>query len=220
MRASLFLKLAIAIFWISAPCGAGSMPWASNDYVDLYFRIYNGHVPLPHLREEKQKALFNHLIDPENLASIQSAAMSGDDKLRQLDIILATLGTYRARYDNAVFVGEPLEQELALVQAYELQVLGCMAGLLPSGAEASVSHPSWITLIGGVIASVANQTTYSPRQNALMAEAIVRNYPAIAAALSDGDRNLLRAAALKLDVADDNEIRRQARQQVRRTVFQ
>jgi hypothetical protein len=220
MRLSLFLKLGIAIFWISAPCSAGSMPWASNDYVDLYFRIYNGHVPLPHLREEKQKALFNHLIDPENLVSIQSAAISGDDKLRQLDIILATLGTYRARYDNAVFVGEPLEQELALVQAYELQVLGCMAGLLPSGVEASVSRPSWITLIGGVIASVANQTTYSPRQNALMAEAIARNYPTIAAALSTGDRNLVRTEALKLDVGGDNEIRRQARQQVWRTVFQ
>jgi hypothetical protein len=222
MRPSLFFKLLVAIAGVvaSPSANAGSMPWASNDYVDLYFRIYNGHVPLPHLREEKQKALFNHLVDPENLVRIQSASMSGDDKQRELEIILSTLGTYRARYDNAVVVGEPLEQELALVQAYELQVMGCMARLLPSGTATGVSHPAWITLIGGVIGSVENHQTYSPRQNAIMAEAIARNYPTIAAALSTHERDLVRAEALKFDESDTNSIRRQAREQVRRTLLQ
>jgi hypothetical protein len=38
----LFLKLLAAVAGVVASPGAhaGSMPWASNDYVDLYFRSY------------------------------------------------------------------------------------------------------------------------------------------------------------------------------------
>ncbi len=219
MQLSLVLKLFVVVV-ASQSAWAGSMPWTSNDYVDLYFRIYNGHVPLPHLRAEKQKVLFNHLVDPQNLVRIQSAALSGDDKLRQLNIILATLGSYRARYNYAVFVGEPLEQELAMVQAYQLQVLSSMARLSSAISPTGASHPSWITMIGGVIDAVENRKTYSPAQSAMMADAMARNYPIIAAVLTHDERNLIRAEALKLDAADDNALRRHATEQIRRSVFQ
>ncbi len=51
MRLSLFSKLLVAFTAVvaSQSAWAGPAPWASNDYVDLYFRIYNGHVPLPML---------------------------------------------------------------------------------------------------------------------------------------------------------------------------
>ena len=222
MRPALVPGLLITAFWMyaSATAWAGPVPWASNDYVDLYFRIYNGQVPLPHMRDAKQNALFNHLIAPENLASIAAAAVSDDEKRQQLEIILASLSAYRSRYNYAIFVGEPLQQELAMVQAYQLQVMGCLARLSPHGIKAGDSHPAWTTLIGGVIDAVENRTTYSPSQSFIMADAIVRNYPVIALALSAGDRNLVRAEVLKLDHAGDNADLEDARQQIRHSVLQ
>ena len=222
MRLSLLLKLLAAVIWVLASCQAqaGTKPWAGSDYVDLYFRIYNGQVPLPHLRDEKQKALFDHLIDSENLARIQSASVPAAEKLRQLEIIFATLGAYRAHYNYAVVVGEPLEQELAMIQAYQLQVLGSMAKLSPNSGLTGASHASWATLMSGVISSVANRKIYSPRQNAIMADAFARNYSAIAAALTSDERNLVRAEVSNLNDADDNAVRQHAREQIRHAVFQ
>lgn len=50
--------------------------WSSHDYVDFYYRHYNGHVPLPHLRDETQKDLFRHLTDPGKITRIQRALSS------------------------------------------------------------------------------------------------------------------------------------------------
>ena len=218
MQPPLFLKLSVAILCLiaSPTANAGTVRWASADYVNLYFRIYNGHEPLPHLREAKQKALFNHLIDPENLTGIQSASMSTDDKLHQLEIIMAMLGSYRARYNYAVFVGEPLEQELAMVQAYQLQAMASIAKLSPHNSP----RAAWVTLIGGVIDAVGNHQIYSTRQNAIMAEAIVHNYPAIAPMLSNEERIIIRTAALKLDDGSGNDALRQAKEQILRVIVQ
>ncbi len=159
---------------------ADDSPWTSRDYVDFYFRHYNGHVPLPHLRDETQKALFNHLIDPGNITRIEQAPVSNDEKLRQLRIILAILGSYRAAYNVAVIVGEPLQQELTLVQVHTLEVAAAVARLIKSGDGAATA---WATLVEGVIISVGDSETYSPAQRTLMANAITLHYPAIAAVL-------------------------------------
>jgi hypothetical protein len=222
MRPSLVLKCLAMVLWgFGSSCAsAGPAPWASSDYVDLYFRVYNGQVPLPHLRDARQKTLFTHLIDPENLLYLQSAAVPQGEKQRQLEIILATLSALRSRYNGAIIVGEPLAQELALVQAYELQAMGSLAKLSPQDAKGDVSHPAWTTLIGGVIDDVENSKTYSPQQSAILADALARNYPAIAVALSAGDRSLVRAEALKLGDAGGNAVLKDARQQIRKSVLQ
>jgi hypothetical protein len=216
MWPSLLLKLPVIalLIFASSVANGGAAPWASNDYVDLYFRIYNGQVPLPHLRDEKQKVLFSHLVDPENLENLVSAPVSAAEKRQQLEIILTSLSEYRSRYNYAIFVGEPLEQELALVQAYQLQVLAAMAGLQPTGQHAAPSHPSWTTLIAGVIDGIGNRKTFSASQSAVMADAITRNYPAIAVALSAGDRKLIRTEALKMGDAGDSEGLDEARHQL------
>ena len=79
-----------------------------------------------------QKALFNHLIDPGNITRIEQAPVSNDEKLRQLRIILAMLGSYRAAYNVAVIVGEPLQQELTLVQVHTLEVAAAVAKTSPT----------------------------------------------------------------------------------------
>lgn len=174
---------------------ADGSQWTSRDYVDFYFRHYNGHVPLPHLRDEKQKALFHHLIDPGNITRIEQAPVSNDEKLRQLRIILAILGSYRAAYNVAVIVGEPLQQELTLVQVHTLEVADAVARLIKSGDGASTA---WATLVEGVIEAVADNTRYSSSQRIAMADAVILHYPAIAAVLSGNERRRLDEALKRM----------------------
>ena len=196
MRASRFVWLCLALTVTAAR--AEDSPWTSRDYVDFYFRHYNGHVPLPHLRDAAQKALFNHLIDPGNITRIEQASVSNDEKLRQLRIILAILGSYRAAYNVAVIVGEPLQQELTLVQVHTLEVAAAVARLIKSDDGAATA---WATLVEGVIISVGDSKTYSPAQRTLMANAITLHYPAISAVLSGKERRRLDEALKRMKLA-------------------
>ena len=196
MRASWRVWLYLALS-VTATRADGSQ-WTSRDYVDFYFRHYNGHVPLPHLRDETQRALFNHLIDPGNITRIEEAPVSNDEKLRQLRIILAILGSYRAAYNVAVIVGEPLQQELTLVQIHTLEVAAAVARLIKSGDSAATA---WATLVEGVIISVGDSETYSPTQRTLMANAITQHYPTISAVLSEREHHRLDEALKRMKQA-------------------
>jgi len=202
--ATVVLSLGLAL--ATSVASAEESQWTSRDYVDFYFRHYNGHVPLPHLRDEKQKALFNHLIDPGNITRIEELPASDDEKLRQLRIILAILGSYRAAYNVAVIVGEPLQQELTLVQIHTLEVAAAVARLVKTSPESNGAATAWATLVEGVIISIGDRTLYSPAQSILMADAITLHYSAISAVLPEDERLRLRARALKLDDASDNEV--------------
>ena len=193
----LCLGLAIA----TAVAKADEARWTSRDYVDLYFRHYNGRVPLPHLRDEAQRALFNHLIDPANITRIVEAPVSNDEKLRQLRIILAVLGAYRAAYNVAVIVGEPLEQELTLVQVHTLEVADAVAKLVRLSPADEGSSTAWATLVEGVIESVGDSKVYSPAQRAIMANAVILHYPAIAAVLAEDERHRLDEAVKRMKAA-------------------
>ena len=208
MRASWIVWLCLALTATAAR--ADGSQWTSSDYVDFYFRHYNGHVPLPHLRDETQKALFNHLIDPGNITRIEQAPVSNDEKLRQLRIILAILGAYRAAYNVAVIVGEPLQQELTLVQIHTLEVAAAAARLMIMSPASDGAATAWATLVEGVIISVGDNKLYSPAQSVLMADAITLHYSAIAAVLTEEERLRLRAQALKLGDASGNEVLREA----------
>ncbi len=195
MRTS-FAVLSLAL--ATGIAAADDSQWTSRDYVDFYFRHYNGHVPLPHLRDETQKALFHHLTDPGNIARIQQAPISEGEKLRQLRIILAILGSYRAAYNVAVIVGEPLQQELTLVQIHTLEVAAAVAGLLKPGDGASTA---WATLVEGVMESVGDGERYSSAQRTAMADAVTLHYPAIAAVLSGTERQRLDMALKRMKQA-------------------
>jgi hypothetical protein len=196
VRASWRIWLCLALT-ISA-ARADDSQWTSRDYVDFYFRHYNGHVPLPHLRNAAQKALFSHLIDPGNITGIEQAPISNGEKLRQLRIILAILGSYRAAYNVAVIVGEPLQQELTLVQIHTLEVAAAVAGLIKSGDGATTA---WATLVEGVFISVGDSETYSPAQRTLMADAVILHYPAISAVLTENERHRLDEALKRMKQA-------------------
>jgi hypothetical protein len=198
MSASVIVRLCLGLALATAAAKADEARWTSSDYVDLYFRHYNGRVPLPHLRDEAQKALFNHLVDPANIIRIETAPISNEEKLRQLRIILAVLGAYRAAYYVAVIVGEPLEQELTLVQVHTLEVAEAVAKLVRLSPAEEGSSTAWATLVEGVIESVGDSKRYSPTQRTVMAEAITRHFPAIAAVLSEDERQRLDEALKRM----------------------
>ncbi len=199
MRASWCVCLCLVLTVTAAR--ADDNQWTSRDYVDFYFRHYNGHVPLPHLRDETQKALFNHLIDPGNIARIEQAPVSNDEKLRQLRIILAILGSYRAAYNVAVIVGEPLQQELTLVQVHTLEVADAVAKLVRLSHADEGASTAWATLVEGVIESVGDSKRYSSSQRAVMADAVTLHYPSIAAVLSETERHRLDEALKRMKQA-------------------
>jgi len=199
MRVSGIVWLCLALAITAAR--ADDSQWTSRDYVDFYFRHYNGHVPLPHLRDEKQKALFNHLIDPGNITRIETASASNDEKLRQLRIILAILGSYRAAYNVAVIVGEPLQQELTLVQIHTLEVADAVAKLVRLSNTDEGSSTAWATLVEGVIESVGDSKRYSSIQRTMMADAVTLHYPAIAEVLSVNERHRLDEALKRMKQA-------------------
>jgi len=196
MRASGIVWLCLVLTITAAR--ADDSPWTSRDYVDFYFRHYNGHVPLPHLRDAAQKALFNHLIDPGNITRIEQAPISNDEKLRQLRIILAILGSYRAAYNVAVIVGEPLQQELTLVQVHTLEVADAVAKQVRLSHADEGASTAWATLVEGVIESVGDSTRYSSIQRAIMADAVILHYPAISAVLSKTERHRLNEALKRM----------------------
>lgn len=199
MRASWCVWLCLVLTITAAR--AEDSQWTSRDYVDFYFRHYNGHVPLPHLRDEKQKALFKHLIDPGNITRIEESPASDDEKLRQLRIILAILGSYRAAYNVAVIVGEPLQQELTLVQVHTLEVADAVAKLVRLSQADEGASTAWATLVEGVIESVGDSKRYSSIQRAVMADAVILHYPAIAAVLSENERRRLDEALKRMKQA-------------------
>ena len=222
MIASLRVRLCLAcgVVFASAGATAGGAPWSSHDYVDLYFRYYNGWVPLPHLREKESKALFSHLIDSGNITRIEEAPIPNDEKVRQLQIILAMLGAYRAAYNSAVIVGEPLEEELTLVQAYALQVADRVARLLRRSPDTGGSPAVWATLVEGVVVSVGDNKLYSPEQSAIMADAIAMYYPAIAALLPENERRHICAQVLALGDTNSDVALHEARERMKRAVLQ
>ena len=130
------------------------------------------------------------------------------------------LGAYRAAYNSAVIVGEPLEEELTLVQAYTIQVAGHVATLLRKSPESQGSTAAWATLVEGIIVSVGDNAHYSPEQSAILADAIAMHYPAIAALLPENERNRIRAQVLLLDDASSNTKLHEARERMKRAVLQ
>jgi hypothetical protein len=217
---SVRLWLACGLALATAGANASDAQWTSHDYVNLYFRHHNGWVPLPHLREKESRALFSHLIDSSNIARIEMAPISNDEKLGQLRIILAVLGAYRAAYNAAVLVGEPLEEELTLVQAYTLQVAGHVANLSRMSPDGGGSPAAWATLVEGVIESIGDDEFYSTEQKAIMADAISTHYPAIAAALQDDERRRIRVQVLALGNASSSAALDEPFERMKRIILQ
>lgn len=195
-RSSLRLGLILACVLSALPALAGGTfpspehPWTKRDYVDFYFAHYNGNQALPHLRNAEGRALIERLVDPQNIAHIVEGPASLADKRLQIATILMAAGEIRSAYNYAVFVGEPLSEELTRVQDFTLAVVDA-AARLSQGEVGATSISAWQTTVSGVMHSLGERDVYSTDQRIRLTDAIARCYPALYALLNEADRNAL-----------------------------
>jgi hypothetical protein len=178
-------------------------PWTKREYVDFYFTHFNGNLALPHLRSAEGRALVERLADPGNVTRIIESPASLADKRLQIATILMAAGEIRSAYNYAVFVGEPLSEELTRVQSFTLAVVDAAARLAQGEASAS-SVSAWRTTLSGVIHSLGEREIYSIEQRTRLTAAIAQHYPALHPLLSDDDRRDLqrRVSALAIEEED------------------
>src|SRR5688572_5664220 len=131
--------------------------WSTGDYVDFYFAHFNGNRALPHLRSQETARLFERIISRDNVRVILEGSMAQERKRADLALILATMGEIRAAYNYALFVGEPLSEELTRIQSFMLFLIE-LAVRLESDAGSGVSAAAasaWKTTLWNVVASLS-----------------------------------------------------------------
>jgi hypothetical protein len=178
--------------WAEGAYPEPDRPWNQGDYVDFYFMHFNGSQPLPYLRKEPQKAVFERLVDRANIVAIVAADTSIAQKIRQVDLILAITGEARASYNYQVALGEPLQQELTDIQVFALYLVDVAAKLATEGRRPA--SLSWATTYSGVVHSLSEYSNYSTPQRQQLVEALFEHYPALEPGLNVKERQELKAA--------------------------
>jgi hypothetical protein len=192
-------------------------PWTTSEYVDFYFAHYNGNRALPHLRAEDTRLVFQRIVDPENVLRIIESSASHEQKRAGIAMILATIGEIRAAYGYAVFVGEPLQEELVQVQSFLLFLINSAIKLEDKMGTLSAGNHAWKTAIWNVVGSLAERETYSSRQLASLSAALDLNYPEISSILSDADKQKFRLRISEIAAAESDGGAREAHLQLLRT---
>jgi hypothetical protein len=183
--------------------------WTRADYVNFYFAHYNGNRALPHLRSEDSARLFNHIVNRQNVLRILGTSASEQLKRNELAVILATMGEIRAAYGYALFVGEPLQEELVKVQSFMLFLIDASVKLESGQAGEFAASSAWKTTLWNVLRSLNERQIYSGRQIAELAAAVSEHYPRIAAILNASEKQQLGARIAELAATEaDPEPRR------------
>jgi hypothetical protein len=193
-------------------------PWTTREYVDFYFAHYNGNRALPHLRAEDTRRLFQRIVDRENVLRITESSASYEQKRVDIAMILATVGEIRAAYGYAVFVGEPLQEELTQIQSFILFLINAAIKLESASGAQSGNH-AWKTAIWNVVGSLAERETYSSQQIATLSVALDLNYPQISSILSDDDKRKFRLRIGEIAAAESDTAARESHLQLLRTAL-
>jgi hypothetical protein len=190
-------------------------PWTARHYVDFYFAHYNGNRALPHLRTGPTAEVFERIVDRDNIARILAGPSTSDEKRRNLEIILATLGEIRAAYNYALFVGEPLQEELSRIQAFTLFVMDRAIALASAGRACSSACG---TALRTVVDSLSRRDVFSKEQMLSLTAALAKHYPGIGPVLSMQDRQELKDELGLLAAREEDPALREAQRRVVRMI--
>jgi hypothetical protein len=196
-------------------------PWSTGDYVDFYFAHFNGNRALPHLRSQETARLFERIVSRDNVRIILEGSMPQERKRADLALILATMGEIRAAYNYALFVGEPLSEELTRIQSFMLFLIDLAVRLESDGGSgaSTAAASAWKTTLWNVVASLSEQNVYSGEQIASLANALNSHYPRISTLLSDADKQRFRAHIGELAARQPDSAARQAQRRLLRTAL-
>ncbi|HEY7748625.1 MAG TPA: hypothetical protein VH933_08105 [Aestuariivirgaceae bacterium] len=178
--------------------------WTTSDYVDFYFAHFNGNRALPHLRTDETRKLFRRIVNRENVLRIMHGPAT--ERRKQLDIamILATMGEIRAAYGYAVFVGEPLQEELTHIQSFILYLIDSAVTLGADTDDGPGGRSAWKTAVWNVVGSLSERSNYSSEQIAFLSNALKVHYPEISVIFSERDKRQLRARIGSIAAAEPN----------------
>jgi hypothetical protein len=187
--------------------------WSGRQYTDFYFVHFNTHLALPHLRNPESRALFERVIGRENIERILATSAPREEKLREIQVILATVGGIRGSYNLAVRIGEPLQEELTRVQVFHLYLVDVTAELGGEDFADANGSPAMKTAWLGVVQSLSEGNVYSASQIATLSDAAARRYPVVSQLLTNEERVSLRnqIAALQVQQAQPEPRRALAR---------
>jgi hypothetical protein len=183
-------------------------PWTSREYVNFYFGHYNGNRALPHLRSEATSRLFDRLVDRDNVRQLVESGASLDEKRGELAVILSTMGEIRAAYAYALYVGEPLQEELTRIRSFMLFLIDESVGL--GGGRGDPVASAWRTTLWNVVESMSERQVYSASQVAALSDAVAAHFPQLSAILTDTDRQKLRQRIAVSAAAERDEGVREA----------
>jgi hypothetical protein len=211
------LALAAASFLVLSPGSAAEAPasypspfgsWSKQQYSSFYFTHFSTRLALPHLRTPESRLLFRKLIDRANIEPILSSGASAEERQRDLRMILAIMGALRSSYNLATLGGEPLQEELAEVQAFNLYLAGAIADLT-GGKPIDPSCSTAIkTTYLGVVTSLSESRIYSAAQRRMLTDALAKRFPLLSELFSEPERRqLIHEAAALRDQAEDIELR-------------
>ena len=212
-RLVLGLLVALALS-VSAAAGQPShfpsphQPWTSREYVNFYFGHYNGNRALPHLRSQTTARLFDRLVDQTNVHQLLESNASKDEKRSELAVILSTMGEIRAAYAYALYVGEPLQEELTRIRAFMLFLIDQAIGLGEGRGDPAAS--AWKTTLWNVVESLSERDVYSAEQVAILSETLAAHYNQLSAILADSDRLRLRSRIETLAASEKDPAARAA----------
>lgn len=194
--------------------------WGTGDYVDFYFSHFNGNRALPHLRSEETARLFERIVNRDNVRAILEGSRSEHRKRADLALILATMGEVRAAYNYALFVGEPLSEELTQIQSFMLFLVDLAVRLENHGGSgASAAASAWKTTLWNVVASLSEEHVYSSRQIATLSNALNSHYPQISTLLTETDKKRFCSHIGELVARQPDRIAREAHQKLLRTAL-
>lgn len=183
---------------------AATINWTAEQYTAFNFTHYNTNLALPHLRTSESRALFERLVSRDNVEAIVAGLASHDAKMNELGMIIAAMGGVRASYNYAVIVGEPLQEELTQVQAFNLYLLGTYADLAGGDISTAPSSSAMKTAFIGVVQSMSEESNYSAAQITTLSDALARRYVVLSALFNEPERqNLERQVSTLRDRQSD-----------------
>lgn len=160
-------------------------PWTPSDYVEAIFAVQNGMVTLPRRGNPKTSALFDRLIDRDNIDTLMAAAASPGEKRQQILLILSATGEFRGRYGYAVALGDDVQNELIDIQIFRLALIDRLAALaMPDQAAWQRGTSAIATALHGTLDTLAEPSVFTSDQLFALASALARHYPVIRTRLS------------------------------------
>jgi hypothetical protein len=228
------VRFAVLLVLWAGPCVAGQSvipppspeeAWTNRQYFDLDMSVHDGGLALPQLNDPATAPFFKRLIARENITLIATSPQTSFAKWKEVDAISARVGIFRGLYSAALKDGDPVEEELAQIFAFQLYLMdrttrikarGLADGSIPSIFQRS-GEPNivYVGIFGTVLDYLSDGKTFSRSQTLAILAAIEEHFSGFESLFKPDDRH---AAAERLTTMATKEGDEAVRAALRRAI--